>query len=48
VASGTCWSKRLKENGHDGIVYSNQAEGPGDSYVIFDPSKKVMPRFGPQ
>jgi hypothetical protein len=37
----------IKENGHDSIVYFNQAEGPGDSYVIFDP-KKVTPRFGPQ
>ena len=37
----------IKENGHDGFVYSNQAEGLGDSYVIFDP-KNVTPRFGPQ
>ena len=37
--------KQMRENGHDGIVYENELEGPGDSYVAFDPGK-VTPRFG--
>jgi hypothetical protein len=36
----------LKKQGYDGIVYSNELEGFGDSYAVFDP-KKVTPRFGP-
>ena len=31
--------KILKENGYDGIVYSNEKEGDGDSYVPFDPNQ---------
>lgn len=37
--------KQAKESGHDAIVYHNLYEGPGDSYIIFDP-KKATPRFG--
>lgn len=33
------------KNGYDGIVYNNAYEGPGDSYIVFDP-RKVYPRFG--
>lgn len=37
--------EEAESKGHDAFVYKNQYEGPGDSYVIFDPSK-VTPRFG--
>jgi hypothetical protein len=30
---------RINELGYDGLVYKNEAEGAGDSYVIFDKSK---------
>lgn len=29
----------LKKNGYDGLVYKNEREGPGLSYVPFDPSQ---------
>lgn len=29
----------LKENGYDGIVYKNEAEGGEDSYIAFDPEQ---------
>jgi len=29
----------LKEQGYDGIVYANDAEGRSDSYIIFDPEQ---------
>jgi hypothetical protein len=29
----------LEKQGHDGIVYSNTAEGPGDSYIAFHPEQ---------
>ena len=29
----------LKENGYDGIVYENDHEGNGDSYIVFDPNQ---------
>ena len=29
----------LKEKGYDGIVYANDAEGRGDSYIAFEPSQ---------
>jgi hypothetical protein len=30
---------KAKHAGHDGIVYENQVEGKGDSWVIFDPTQ---------
>ena len=29
----------IKDAGYDGIVYRNQAEGSGDSYIVFDPEQ---------
>lgn len=33
--------KMLLENYYDGIVYKNEIEGGGDSYLIFDPTKSL-------
>jgi hypothetical protein len=33
--------KSLLENYYDGIVYKNEIEGGGDSYIIFDPKKDL-------
>ncbi len=38
--SREAWAAEMataKAEGHDGLVYRNEAEGRGDSYVIFDP-----------
>lgn len=29
----------IKQNGYDGVVYANQHEGHGDSYIVFDPAQ---------
>lgn len=29
----------IKRKGYDGVVYANEAEGYGDSYIVFDPSQ---------
>ena len=35
--------KKLKEAGHDGLVYKNEAEGKGDSYIVFDKKQILSP-----
>lgn len=35
----------IHKHGHDGVVYANDLEGGGDSFIVFDP-KKITPRFG--
>lgn len=40
--SGDVWNRRIAEAisaGHDGLVYSNDFEGDGDSYVAFRPNQ---------
>lgn len=31
--------RALEANGHDGIVYENELEGPGESYIVFRPNQ---------
>lgn len=31
--------REIRGQGNDGIVYANDGEGPGDSYIAFDPSQ---------
>ncbi len=34
------WVKdKIEELGYDGVIYQNQAEGPGDSYIAFNPKQ---------
>ncbi len=34
----------LRTRGYDGIVYENEFEGGGDSYIAFDP-EQIIPAF---
>lgn len=36
--------KIMADKGYDGIVYHNDIEGGGDSYIVFDPNK-IQPSF---
>lgn len=39
VETGDRLVQILKDNGYDGLVYENEKEGAGDSYVPFDPTQ---------
>jgi hypothetical protein len=39
VETGDRLVQILKDNGYDGLVYENEKEGTGDSYVPFDPTQ---------